>query len=142
MELDMNNYIIKDIINYEDFCDIRKSIGWNELNPKQVERAINGSMFNVSVFDNDLCVGCGRIVGDGVLKGVLTDVMVRDNYQGKGVGKLIVTTLIKNLEESVKEGESFQLEASPTFSNREFYTKCGMKYKPENQDGTYLWIRK
>lgn len=136
------NYIIKDTIDYNDFCDIRKSINWNELNPNQVKRAINGSMFNVSVFDNDLCVGVGRIVGDGVLKGILTDVMVRENYQGKGIGKMIVTTLIKNLADSINIGESFQLEASPTYGNRDFYVKCGMKYKPENQDGTYLWIRK
>ena len=26
--------------------------------------------------------------------------------------------------------------------NREFYIKCGMKYKPENQDGVYVWIKK
>ena len=136
------NYIIKDTIDYNDFCDIRKSINWNELNPNQVKRAIDGSMFNVSVFDNDLCVGVGRIVGDGVLKGILTDVMVREDYQGKDIGKMIVTTLIKNLDDSINIGESFQLEASPTYGNRDFYVKCGMKYKPENQDGTYLWIRK
>lgn len=136
------NYIIKDTIDYNDFCDIRKSINWNELNTNQVKRAIDGSMFNVSVFDNDLCVGVGRIVGDGVLKGILTDVMVREDYQGKGIGKMIVTTLIKNLDDSINIGESFQLEASPTTGNRDFYVKCGMKYKPENQDGTYLWIRK
>ena len=135
-------YSIKDTIDYIDFCDIRKSINWNELNPQQVKRAIDNSMFNVSVFDGDLCVGVGRIVGDGVLKGVLTDIMGRDNYQGMGIGKIIVTTLIKNLEDSINDDESFQLEATPTFNNRDFYVKCGMKYKPENQDGTYLWIRK
>ena len=26
--------------------------------------------------------------------------------------------------------------------NRDFYVKCGMKYKPENQDGVYIWIKK
>jgi len=67
---------------------------------------------------------------------------VLEEYQGKGVGKLIVTTLIARLTESVLEGNCFQLEASPTANNREFYIKCGLKYKPENQDGVYLWIRK
>ena len=76
------------------------------------------------------------------VKGMLTDIMVSKEYQNKGVGKLIVTSLIKKLEDRVKENECFQLEASPTASNREFYIKCGLKYKPENQDGVYLWIRK
>ena len=107
-----------------------------------VEKAINGSMINISVFDNEKCIGVGRIVGDGALKGMLTDIMVLKEYQNKGIGKMIVTSLIKELENMVNDGCCFQLEASPTANNREFYIKCGLKYKPENQDGVYLWIRK
>ena len=129
-------------IKVEDFMEIRKDVGWNEIPYNQVKKAINNSMINVSVFYKDDCIGIGRIVGDNVLKGMLTDIMVKRAYQSKGVGKLIVTTLIKKLEDKVKVGESFQLEASPTASNRDFYIKCGLKYKPENQDGVYLWIRK
>ena len=131
------SYIIKDEIIVDDFVRIRKSLGWNEIPCDLVSKAINGSMFNVSVFDNDKCIGIGRIVGDNALKGMLTDIMVLEDYQGKGVGKLIVTTLISRLEDNC-----FQLEASPTANNREFYIKCGLKYKPENQDGVYMWIRK
>lgn len=80
------DYIIKDTIDTKDFVDIREELKWNYINDSQVEKAIANSMFNVSVFDKNLCVGVGRIVGDGVLKGVLTDVMVRPNYQNKGVG--------------------------------------------------------
>lgn len=97
---------------------------------------------NISVFDKEKCIGIGRIVGDNALKGMLTDIMVLKEYQGQGIGKIIVTSLIKELNDLVKEGESFQLEASPTANNRDFYIKCGLKYKPENQDGVYLWIRK
>ena len=135
-------YNIKYDIDYKDFVDIRESVNWNKLNEDQVKRAIDNSMINVSVFDNDKCIGVGRIVGDNVLKGMFTDIMVRDEYQGKGVGRIILTSLIDKLKDSVNEGESFQLEASPTANNREFYIKCGLKYKPENQDGVYLWIRK
>lgn len=135
-------YNIKYDIDYKDFIDIRESVKWNKLNDDQIKRAIDNSMINVSVFDNDKCIGIGRIVGDNVLKGMFTDIMVRDEYQGKGVGRIILTSLIDKLKDSVNEGESFQLEASPTSNNREFYIKCGMKYKPENQDGVYMWIRK
>lgn len=129
-------------INKEDFINIRKELGWKLIKEEQVEKAINNSMINVSIFDNDECIGMGRIVGDNVLKGMLTDIMVSNKYQGKGIGKLIVTTLIEKLTEKLKEGELFQLESSPTKGNREFYIKCGLKYKPENQDGVYIWIKK
>ena len=136
------NFLVKKEINIDDFINIRHSLNWNMIPKKLVESAIDGSMINISVFDNDKCIGVGRIVGDGALKGMLTDIMVLKEYQNKGVGKLIVTSLIKELENMVKDGCCFQLEASPTANNREFYIKCGLKYKPENQDGVYLWIRK
>ena len=136
------NYTVKYEINPKDFMEIRKELEWNSIPNDLVERAIQGSMFNISIFDSDQCIAVGRIVGDHALKGMLTDIMVRKNYQHQGVGKCIVTSLIKKLEDSIKEGDCFQLEASPTADNREFYVKCGLKYKPENQDGVYLWIRK
>lgn len=136
------NFIVKNEIDPIDFINIRNNLKWNSIQYDLVKRAIDGSMINISVFDQDKCVGIGRIVGDKALKGMLTDIMVMKEYQNKGVGKIIVTSLIKELDNQIKAGESFQLEASPTANNREFYIKCGLKYKPENQDGVYLWIRK
>lgn len=136
------NYLVKKNIKPEDFISIRKNLSWNDIPFNLVKRALTGSMINISVFDNKKCVGVGRIVGDGALKGMLTDIMVIKEYQNKGIGKIIVTTLINELFSKLKDGECFQLEASPTAGNREFYIKCGLKYRPENQDGVYLWIRK
>ena len=136
------NFKVKNVIEPEDFINIRNNLNWNFIPYDLVKRAIDGSMVNISVFDEENCIGVGRIVGDNVLKGMLTDIMVLKEYQGRGIGKIIVTSLIKELNDFVKEGESFQLEASPTANNRDFYIKCGLKYKPENQDGVYLWIKK
>jgi GNAT superfamily N-acetyltransferase len=136
------SFKIKNTIQPKDFISIRENLNWSYLSYDLVKRAIDGSMVNVSVFEKEKCVGVGRIVGDKALKGMLTDIMVIKEYQKQGVGRLIVTTLIKELHNIIKDGECFQLEANPTFNNRDFYIKCGLKYKPENQDGVYLWIRK
>ena len=135
-------YRVEKYINLSDFLEIRHQLGWKEIKIEQIEKAINNSMVNISIFDENLCVGVGRVVGDNVLKGMLTDIMVKKEYHGKGIGKLIVTNLIKEITNSLEEGELFQLEASPTSGNRDFYINCGLKYKPENQDGVYLWIKK
>ena len=135
-------YKIEKFINTKDFYEIRNELGWKELKEEQIKKALNNSMVNISVYEKGICVGVGRVVGDNVLKGMLTDIMIKKDYQGKGVGKLIVTSLITEITNSLCEGELFQLEASPTSGNRDFYIKCGLKYKPENQDGVYLWIKK
>ncbi len=136
------NLKIEYFINAKDYLMLRSELGWKQIKEGQAERALKKSMINISIFDKGKCIGMGRIVGDYVLKGMLTDIIVSKAYHGKGIGKLIVTTLIKELNKTLNEGDLFQLEASPTNGNRDFYVKCGLKYKPENQDGVYLWINK
>lgn len=138
----MNNIKIVDSLSAEDLYSLRESLGWKLLSIKQLERALKNTMCMVSIIKDDKCIACGRVVGDYSTKGVLSDILVRPDYQKNGYGKLVVTHLLKRIEDVLSPGEQFQLEATPTHGNREFYVKCGMKYKPENQDGVYVWIKK
>lgn len=138
----MNNIKIVDSLSAEDLYSLRESLGWKLLSIKQLERALKKTMCMVSIIKDDKCIACGRVVGDYSTKGVLSDILVRPDYQKNGYGKLVVTHLLKRIENVLSPGEQFQLEATPTHGNREFYVKCGMKYKPENQDGVYVWIKK
>lgn len=135
---------IKIINNIEpnDLFLMRRSVKWKELSIRQIEIALKNTMCMVSIIKDDKCVACGRVVGDKSMKGVLSDIMVHPDYQKYGYGKIVVTNLLEQITSFLDEGEQFQLEATPTYGNREFYVKCGMKYKPENQDGVYLWIKK
>lgn len=135
---------IKIINNIEpnDLLLMRRSVKWKELSIKQIEIALKNTMCMVSIIKDDKCVACGRVVGDKSMKGVLSDIIVHPDYQKHGYGKIVVTNLLEQISNYLDEGEQFQLEATPTNGNREFYIICGMKYKPENQDGVYLWIKK
>ena len=135
---------IKIINNIEpnDLLLMRRSVKWKELSIKQIEIALKNTMCMVSIIKDDKCVACGRVVGDKSMKGVLSDIIVHPDYQKHGYGKIVVTNLLEQISNYLDEGEQFQLEATPANGNREFYIICGMKYKPENQDGVYLWIKK
>ena len=138
----MNNIKIVDSLSAEDLYSLRESLGWKLLSIEQLERALKNTMCMVSIMKDGKCIACGRVVGDYSTKGVLSDILVHPNYQKNGYGKLVVTHLLKRIEDVLSPREQFQLEATPTYGNREFYVKCGMKYKPENQDGVYVWIKK
>ena len=133
--------IVNDI-NAEDLFELRKQLGWKDINIEQIKKGLKNTEYKISIYEDDTMVACGRIVSDYSFKGVLSDVMVNPDYQGKGYGKNVVTTLFKNVRDNLKVGEKYQIEATPTSGNRDFYVKCGMKYKPEVQDGTFLWIDK
>lgn len=125
-----------------NIVELRRVLGWKEIDVHQLEKGLKNTMFKVSIKDNGKIIACGRLIGDYSCKGLLSDIMVHPDYQKQGLGKVVVTTLIKMVNDSLKEGELFQIEATPTKGNIEFYVKCGMKYKPENQDGVYIWLKK
>ena len=137
----MEYSVIHDI-NPIDFINLRKVLGWKEINSKQVEKGLNRTMCKVSVKVDNKTIALGRLVGDYSCKGVLSDILVHPDYQKQGFGKIVVTTLLKMVQDNLSDGEVFQIEATPTSGNRDFYVKCGFKYKPQNQDGVYVWLKK
>lgn len=137
----MGYSIIYDI-DPKDLVNLRKVLGWKEISLIQVEKGLKNTMCKVSVQIDNETIAVGRLVGDYSCKGVLSDILVHPNYQGKGLGKIVVTTLLQMVQDSLNEGELFQIEATPTSGNTDFYVKCGFKYKPQNQDGVYVWLEK
>ena len=55
---------------------------------------------------------------------------------------ILLKCLKKMIEDGVKEGETMQIELTPTAGNEPFYQKAGFKYRPDVITGMYLWIKK
>ena len=49
-----------------------------------------GSSFVVTAWDNDLLVGCVRVLSDGVFRSVILDLAVLPEYQKQGIGRELV----------------------------------------------------
>lgn len=73
---------------------------------------------------------------------MLSDICVKPEFQGNGIGSKIVKELRRMVEDSVKLGEKMQIELTPTAENEEFYKRVGFKYKSNVITGMYLWIKK
>lgn len=86
------------------YINLRISSGMGgEKSIKRTEIALNNSLFIVSIYDNNKLIGFGRIVGDGGITYVVSDIMVDKSYQKKGIGKIIMTEIDKYFEENCNE---------------------------------------
>ena len=117
-------------------------MGWKAISEKRTKQAIENSMYVVKAVINGKTVGMGRLVGDFGCHGLLTDIIVHPDYQGKGIGTKIVLNIKEYIYNYIDSGERFLIELCPTAGKRDFYLKCGFKYKPEMMDGMYLWVEK
>ncbi len=129
-------------ISIEEFLEMVESVGWNTYSKKQVKKALDNTMFMVKATVDEQIAGIGRVVGDGSIVCMLTDICVKPEFQNRGIGHKIVSELKRLVEENVQEGQKMQIELTPTAGREEFYKKAGFKYKPEKITGMYLWIKK
>ena len=74
----------------------------------------------VSLWDDKKLIGFGRASSDGIYRAVLWDVVVANNFQGIGYGRLIVEALISN--QSLKNVEKIYLM---TTNQEGFYIQIG-----------------
>ena len=87
-------------------------VDWNELalvieraplgkrDPGRTERSFRGSYLCCFVYDNEASpklVGAGRALSDGETHSAIYDLVVLPEYQGRGIGKLILEFLLERL---------------------------------------------
>lgn len=103
-------------IDWDRVVDILQKVGMSYHTNEIHRRAFNNSHTVVFVFDEENLIGFGRAISDGEYQAALYDVAVLPSYQGKGIGKLIVQTIVKKTPHC-----NFILYASP--GKESFYEK-------------------
>ena len=125
-----------------EFLEMVKSVGWKTYSKLQVEKALKNTMYMVKATVDGKLAGIGRVVGDYSIVCILTDICVKLEFKGRGIGLKITTELKRLIENNIAEGEKMQIELTPTAGNETFYEKAGFKYNPDKITGMYLWIKK
>lgn len=136
------NIEIKYNIKPEELLEMLESVEFNTYSIEQLEKALKNTMYMVKVLVDGKLAGIGRVVGDSSIVCILTNIIVKPEFQRKGIGSIIVNRLRELVEENVKDGDKLQIELTPMAGKEEFYQKCGFKYKPDKVTGMYLWIKK
>lgn len=138
----MEKVSLVDSITIDEFLEVIDAVGFKTYDNSQVDAALKNTMYMVKAEVNGELAGIGRVVGDGSIVCMLSDICVKPEFQGKGIGLKITKYLKNKIEENVSVGEKMQIELTPTAGNEPFYMKAGFKYKPEKITGMYLWIEK
>ncbi|NES04382.1 MAG: GNAT family N-acetyltransferase [Okeania sp. SIO2F4] len=63
---------------------------------EDLEIAITNSNPVVSVWDNQTMIGFGRATSDCVYRGTIWDIVIHPNYQGGGLGRKLVETILSH----------------------------------------------
>jgi ribosomal protein S18 acetylase RimI-like enzyme len=107
-------------INWDLVPQILKIVGMASYTAEIHKKAFENSHTVVFVFGNEKLIGFGRAISDGVYQAALYDLAILPEYQGRGIGKMIVATIKKSLPNC-----NFILYAAP--GKEKFYEKQDFK---------------
>ena len=93
---------IKTKITGKEFYEIRKSVNWKDVNIEQLDKALENSMVVVGIYEENELIAMGRLVGDYCFKALLSDIIVKPNYQRKGYGQIVISKLLEITKENMK----------------------------------------
>ncbi|MGG0655764.1 GNAT family N-acetyltransferase [Rummeliibacillus pycnus] len=101
--------------------NIYQSVGWMKHDEEVIQKVFDASTHKVFVMEGEKIIGFARALSDGVFNATIYDVVVHKDFQNKGVAKIVVEDLLKQLEHV----SCIQLIA--TTGNDTFYKKFGFK---------------
>jgi len=114
-------------ISLSSLLGLYEAVGWSAYTREErrgdLEKAIENSSFVVSAWEGNTLVGLARALSDDVSIFYLQDVLVRPNYQRRGIG----TRLINECLTRYQHVRSKVLLTDDEERQRLFYEKAGFR---------------
>lgn len=119
-------------INAEKIIKLYKANKWSSAGkPDLLYKALMNSDSLITAWDGNRLVGLGNAISDGYLVVYYPHLLVHPDYQGKGIGRMIVDRFQK------KYGNFHQQLLTADGKAIDFYRKCGFKKAGSTQS---MWI--
>lgn len=124
----MNELTIKyNELTAEEFIFLWETVWGDGPSLEQTELAMKHTLFRVSVYDKDNIIAMARMIGDLGLNYYIKDVVVKPEYQKKGIGKMLINELMKYIRENGVGGTDIFVELCAVPDKISFYEQFGFE---------------
>ena len=112
---------VKGLFKLQQFFN-RNAFWAKNRTSNDLRKCLANSDVIISIWSDGEIVGFGRALSDGVYRGVLWDIIIDENHQGNGYGKLIVKSLLNS--KKIKNTKKIYLM---TTNKKLFYSQIDFK---------------
>ncbi len=129
-------------ITPEEYMELRKKVGWVEFPIDEAKNCVENAYFVICVRDGGKAIGLVRLLWDGGYVAFLSDLIVDPFYQGQGIGRKLVETVIQRIRNDMKPGYKVKLTLNSSKGKEPFYGKFGFRERPNEDAGAAMdqWL--
>ena len=138
------NYSITDSVTPEEYMKLREAVGWGLFLLEEAEAGLSNS-YIWCLRDNEASgrpIGIGRVIWDHGYVMYIADIIVIPEYQGNGLGRVIMEQVMDFIHEQLKPGYKFMVSLCSAKGKEEFYKKFGFVVRPNDDvgPGMHQWF--
>lgn len=111
----------------EQFIELWETVWGDGPSIEQTRLAMQHTLFRVSIWDDDKIIAMARMNGDMGLNYYIKDVVVRPEYQHKGIGRMLINELLKFINDNGVKGTEIFVELCAAPDKIPFYEKFGFE---------------
>ncbi len=126
---------IDNSLTYEEYFDLRESVGWNNFSKEQAVEALKNNTYNVVVHEDNKAIAMGRLIGDGMYY-IIVDIIVNPKYQGKGIGTKIINKILEYIDLHTPKDSRVSIQLISENGKEDFYENMGFKRIPHEGCGS------
>ena len=118
----------------EEYHALFETTGWNDgyrASPRELMTTLERSWARIFAYDGDTLVATGRVVSDGVLYGMIYDLITLPSHQGRGIGSVILERLVARCQDAGLRG----IQLYSARGKADFYAKRGFVPRPDDGPG-------
>lgn len=118
MDIELSDDV--DRIFWQELADLIEAAPLGKRDIGKLEIAFRNSEMRCFAYHDGRLIGAGRGISDGALRAAIYDLVVLPEYQGQGIGTMIMNYLVER-----SQAEIIMLFANP--GKEPFYTRFGFR---------------
>jgi N-acetylglutamate synthase-like GNAT family acetyltransferase len=121
-------------ISAQEVQNVYISVGWQYRDVNDIEKSLQNSFWVTSAKYKNKLIAVARATGDGVFNATIWDVAVLPEYQKKGIGSLILNSMLNKLSDC----DIPLVTLYTSYTKKCFYSKLGFDHNVSNILGMYI----
>ena len=130
--------IYENRLNMVEFQKLRISSGFEPLESGRLKKALSASLVRLSAEDNGETIGMVRVAGDGAYVFVISDLLVRPDRRGEGIGTDLVNRAVDAISAMLPSGVWATVTLIAASGRESFYEGLGFHKIPRGEVGSAM----